>query len=219
MQVDLVVGDPNWTTGFKLKLTGGSSKTITRSGAIYSLQIWPYGQRSWTLPYDPMQQAQFQAIVEFINLRGVDARGWVFWDPTSYWTPEVTIGVGDGSTKNFQLYIPYIDAGNSYARPIYHPFPTGTTVPYQLTGVGTPSAGDTYNSVWVNGVLQTEGTDYTTLTLGSNLVEFATAPGAGDTVSWAGWYGTSVYYDGPTDMDLEGILSTGMFSIREIWYA
>jgi hypothetical protein len=57
------------------------------------------------------------------------------------------------------------------------------------------------------------------LTLGSNLVEFATAPGAGDTVSWAGWYGTSVYYDGPTDMDLEGILSTGMFSIREIWYA
>ncbi len=90
----------------------------------------------------------------------------LFTDPNDNAGVVQNFGVGDGSTKIFQLYRVLSGAGGAFgfAEPVYN-----------ILGA----------QIYVNGVLQTLGSQYS---LSNGVVTFVTAPGVSLPLSWNGAY-------------------------------
>ena len=200
MAVDLVVLDPLAVNGWVCKQTFSTEVTGTRSGAEQRVQRWVPPKRSYEIPYDVMARSPFVALRHFHRLRGGQARGFLLWDVSDFYVAAQSIGVGNGSATTFQLVVGYSDGGNAFTEPILHPVPTGTSIPVNLQGVN-PGVTSAFNTIEVNSVVKTEGTDYT-VSPSTGIVTFASAPGSGLAITWSGWYYIGVRFDGD-DFSLE----------------
>jgi uncharacterized protein (TIGR02217 family) len=120
----------------------------------------------------------------WMTVRGT-AYSFKFWDPTDYeagteyindqiaYVSQVQIGVGNGSTTNFQLIKTYGAGVNPLVRKITKPI---------LSTV----------KIYVNGVLQTSGYTINALT---GVVTFSVAPPNTHVVAWAGHFYIEASFD------------------------
>ena len=106
--------------------------------------------------------AELQALVGFFNRHGGGFDDFLFLDPDDNAVAANAFGVGNGSTKAFQLLRTF----GGFSEPV-------------RDVLGAPS-------IYVNGVLRTPGTHYSLSATG--LVTFVTAPGAGQPVTWTGQF-------------------------------
>jgi len=167
MIVDNVVLSPSWVTGWEREFVMESAIADVASGASYARQRWPYPKRQFVIPYGNMRfdasaspnSPSVGELSSFIMRRGGNARGFLAWDLYDCLLNAVQIGIGDGSTEQFQIIQPFGDAFNSFNRTIYHPVPSGTDVPGQIV---VSAGGNTTApmTVTVNAVAKTENTDY-----------------------------------------------------------
>lgn len=111
---------------------------------------------------------EYQQLLAFFNSQHGGAEMFLFHDPDDDHIPPdvpVIFGTGDGVLTKFQLVRPIVNVEYSWSDPVFSP------------------------STWfiyIGGVLQVEGTDYTITT--SGLVTFATAPAAAASLTWYGTY-------------------------------
>jgi len=146
-------------------------KTVVKesaSGREYRGRLMPNGPRyTYTLGFDLLSDNGswtdgFRTLLGFYNARSGAFDSFLFNDPDDNSVTNQSIGVGDGSTKSFQL----VRTLGGASEPVY----------------------DT-NSVPVikdNGTTKTAGTDYNISTTG--LVTFTSAPVTGHSLTWTGTY-------------------------------
>jgi len=180
-------------TGVSKGSSGGPRRVTDvvtlRSGFEQRNTIWSDSRRSYNAGLGLQNLRDLHAVLEFFEARRARLHGfrWKDWadykstDPISaVANTDVTLGVGDTSTTDFQLIKTYSDSGGSYTRTIKKPV-AGTVV------------------VALDGVAQTEGVDYTIDTT-TGVVTMSSAPGGGVTVS-AGFE-----FDVPVRFDQDQIL-------------
>ncbi|HEY3781454.1 MAG TPA: DUF2460 domain-containing protein [Fimbriimonadaceae bacterium] len=218
MIVDNIILDISATVnGWNVTRKPGASVTVTDSGAAYGVRKWSYSMRGYEIPFKYMVASQYAALMAFFDLQGLD-RGFLLWAVDGFYLLDESIGSGDGSTTTFQLGQTVSNGVTSFTRTIYHPVPTGTAVPPQYQGVGNPSSGNAFNTIKVNGVTKTEGTDYT-IDASTGVVTFATAPGSGLAVTWSGWYYTPVRFTKDFEMNFNSIYGESTVDLMEIFYS
>jgi len=164
----------------------------------------PWPRKKYQIPYKVLTQAQRIYLYNFFEARNNIVRSFLLWDRDYFYVSGQVIGTGDGSNKNFQLGVTGGDTANSFFKPILHPVPTGTTIPPELRGsVGGATTASI--KVYDNGVLKTEGVDFTANALTGNIA-FGTAPAAGHQITATFCYYTTVRFASTElDMNLNGI--------------
>ena len=145
-----------WKTGVR----------TTPSGREFRTSQQTYPRRRLTLEYEFLRTygafTDLQSMDGFFNRHKGGLDTFLLVDPIDNAVTAQALGLGDGSTKVFQL-------ARSFG---------GYIEPVKFLN-GTPQ-------IYVNGVLRTAGTDYT---IGAGgVVTFTNAPGAGLVVSWTGSY-------------------------------
>ncbi len=139
--------------------------TILASGHEQRNQRWADSRRTYNVGYGIKDIIQLYALIEFFEARRGPLIGFRFKDfsdynsaiPTTTTTPlDQTIGTGDGTASIFQLIKTYSPSLNPYTRDITKP--VANTV-----------------SVAIDGLIQTEGTDYIVDTT-TGKVTFTAAP-------------------------------------------
>lgn len=144
------------------------------SGREFRSSLMVYPRITYTLKYDFLSDADFKTIVGFFNLRRGSFESFKFADPDDTSIAGQTIGVGNGSTTQFQL----VRSLGGFTEPVYD---VG-----DLTGI------------YLDGVVQSSG--YTISSTG--LVTFSSAPTAGKVITWAGTYYWRVrFVDDHLDLD------------------
>lgn len=149
--------------------------TELASGREQRVSSWSGGRMQFHVAYGIKTSVQLFTVQQFFRARTGSFQGFKFkdWldfhsnptDPTynsSKGTKDQVIGVGDGSNKTFQLRKAYI---------------SGSTTVYR--NITKPVSGKV--DIWVNGVLQTEGADYTVDT-STGIITFTVAPTMGHQV-------------------------------------
>lgn len=178
-------GGPSFRT-IVTELPGGGEQRVNR---------WSTPRRRFNIGYAIRSQRDLYRVYEFFMLRGGAANGfrlkdWVDYASTAYGTTHLPndsavasddqgIGTGDGSEVDFQLTKTYTDGSYTHTRTIEKPV-SGTVV------------------VEVNGVAQTEGSDYT-VDYTTGIVTFGTAPTAGHAVKAGFEFDVPVRFDITTD--------------------
>lgn len=138
---------PMWSTSV-LKSASGRRRTME----YYSYPIWQFELSYEVIRHKPTV-AELFTIWEFFNVAQGQFSPWLFVDPSDcqilVGAPQ-TFGVGDGSTKTFQL----IRAINSFVEPVYGVYSptildngaaagTHTVASGQVTFTAAPAAGHT----------------------------------------------------------------------------
>jgi uncharacterized protein (TIGR02217 family) len=126
--------------------------------AFYSLPLWTF-----KLSYEVLRAntgQELQQLVGFFNARQGSFDTFLYADPSDNAVTAAVFGAGDGTTKKFQLLRPM----GGYSEPILAPN-------------GTPN-------IYANAVLQ----GGVTIDANTGVVTFATAPGAGVTLTWTGGF-------------------------------
>src|SRR5579862_747168 len=194
MSVDLVTLPNeayNRGKGWSSKRCFNNDITRLRNAAEQRVQRSLTGWREYTVPFDSMSPSDFAAWYTFLTCRGANARPFLIWDPTAGGLNAYvaggavqTIGTGNGSQTAFQLTQTFADSVNPVVETVLHPVPTGSAIPPNLLGaLGWSGGASTTNTVKVNGVTKTEGTDYT-ISPSTGLVTFSAAPASGQAVTW-----------------------------------
>lgn len=177
---------------------GPSFKTSvmeTDSGVEERLSRWTNARRRYNVKYGIRTKADLAVVHKFYLLRQGALYGFRYKDPLDFTTnsngygaytkDDEIFGVGDGTTKVFQLKKDYSDAVHTITRNITRPV-NGKVL------------------IAVNGVLQTETTDYT-LSYESGQVTFVSAPPNTQNCSWGGEFDTPVRFG--DEVDEAGLLA------------
>jgi len=146
-----------------------STRTQTAiSGKETRVADWSYPRHQWTLTYDFLRQgnlsgatyAEFASLAGFFNLRQGSFDTFLYADPDDSSVTSQGIGIGDGTTTNFQL----VRAFGGFVEPIL-----------------APNGG---SRIALNGVTQSGG--YTVSAWGATspgMIVFTAAPGPGVSIS------------------------------------
>lgn len=127
----------------------------TASGAEKRNQPFEYMRRRYDMAAIGRTKAEAQRIYDFWQVVGGRKRSFRFYDYRHNSVTAGSIGTGDGATKTFQLRSTHTFGGQTVYRD--ETKPRGTVL------------------IYVNGVLQTETTDYT-VNLSTGVVTFVSAP-------------------------------------------
>ena len=142
------------------------------SGKETRLNLWSYPIWKYSLPFEMLRSdsvnAELQSLAGFYNARQGSYDTWLFDDPDDDTATLQNFGVGDGSTRSFQLK-------RSYG---------GFSEPVGATNVMT--------QVRVNAV----ATGAYTVNASTGILTFTTAPGAGLALDWSGTYYWRCRFDG-----------------------
>lgn len=167
--------------GSRMVLSHRVEVTELASGHEQAIAFWENGRRTWDVSSGVQSLADVTTVQAFVRARGGAANSFKIWDPLDNNTNPANPSLngqpgtrdqptsplaGDGTTTVFQLV------------KVYEPSGVPKHVPITLPTQGTVS-------IWVNGALQTEGTNYT-LDYSTGRVTFATAPSIGHVVEWSG---------------------------------
>lgn len=147
-----VIKTPVWKTRVQQSTSGKELRA-----AYMSYPLWRFTLNYEVLRADAAHQELQQLIGLFNRMRG-SWDNFLYEDPDDKSVVGQQFGIGDGSTKDFQL----VRSLGNFAEPVQNLH-------------GTPS-------IYLNGVLQSSG--YTVSSLG--VVSFTVAPGAGVALTWDG---------------------------------
>ena len=143
--------------------TFATSVFASASGFEQRNTLWEEARNKYDISYGIRDKADMDIVLAFFfNVRG-RAVGFRFKDWADYALDEEQIGLGDSSTTVFQLTKTYTTGTQTYIRNIYKPVP-GSLV-----------------SLTVNGVAQTESTDFT-IDYTTGLITFTSAPASGHAI-------------------------------------
>lgn len=126
---------------------------------------WAQSRRRWNAAPGIRSRRDVETLIAFFEARHGQLHGFRFRDPVDHasgepvTTTDQALGTGDGNTAVFQLIKRYEDAAGAFDRPIRKPVPASVLVA-------------------IDGIAQTEGTDFTVDTA-TGEVSFAAAPAAG----------------------------------------
>lgn len=158
--------------------------SIMRNKREQRNQNWEGEQAKYDLHYPIKQPGAIDTFQNFVRLRNGKARGFLFDDPLNNNTAGIggtptksdqLIGVGDGTTTDFQLKLTWTDAFNTVDYIVYKP-----QIPTVLIAVG--------------GTLKTVGTDYDIQPLGLIRFKGGHIPSSGN-ITWGGLYYRPVRFD------------------------
>jgi uncharacterized protein (TIGR02217 family) len=156
------IGGPTFSTTVLLLAKGSEQRN----------QNWTQARYEGDIGYGIQSQSDYSVVRNFFYARRGRARGFRFKDWSDYQSNGAqVIGIGDGSTKIFQLVNVYTDSVNAYTRTIIKPV-AGTVAVYD------------------NGVLGSPSVDTTT-----GLVTYVTAPLAGHAISATFQFDLAVRFD------------------------
>jgi uncharacterized protein (TIGR02217 family) len=141
------------------------TKTQTHvSGKETRLNLWSYPLWQWSLSYDVLRSdavnAELQSLVGFFNARQGSYDSWLFNDPDDNVISAQAFGVGDGTTRAFQLSRTF----GGWNEPV-----TAINAITQVTVNGTPTSAYTLSQF-------------------TGLLTFTTAPAASAVLAWTGSY-------------------------------
>lgn len=175
-------------TGISKGSSGGPRRmtdvVTLRSGFEQRNSIWQHSRRSYNAGLGLQNIKDLYEALEFFEARRGKLHGfrWKDWadykskDPITATTAvDIQIGVGDGTTDEFQLVKTYSDSAGSYTRTITKPV-----------------AGSV--KIAIDGVVQTETTHFTVNTT-TGIVSFVTPPGASDVVTAGFEFDVPVRFD------------------------
>lgn len=157
---------PNWSTDVQTSVSGKRSALSRWSYPLYTIEV------GYEFLRTDEAYREYQDLVAFYNLVGGRAQLFRFNDPMDNSATNQSIGQGNTVLTEFQLIRSLGGASFSWSDPVFWP---------------------TSAEIYVDGVLQVEGTDYTLSETG--LVTFAVAPGAGLPVTWTGTFDWLVRFD------------------------
>jgi len=159
--VDNIVLDTSISVnGWHVGRQADASITSTRGWTESRNTRSPWPRKKYKIPFKVLTAAQRSYLSNFFEARNGSVRAFLLWDLDSCYVSGQTIGTGDGATISFQMVLTRGDSAHSYNKPILHPVPAGTTVPYEIRSVVNGATTATLN-VYVQGVLKTLTTDYT----------------------------------------------------------
>lgn len=150
---------PNWNTDVQRSISGRVTTLPRWSYPIYSIEVG-YEFLRTDSPW-----REYQDLVAFFNLAQGQANVFRFNDPDDNTATAQGIGAGDGTTVAFQLVRAIGGSLYSWSDPVFWP---------------------TAAAIYLDGVLQVLGTDYTMTDTG--LVTFTTPPSNGLPVTWTGTF-------------------------------
>ena len=205
--VDLVVLDPlssdGWKPTHKIKAVVGDVDT----GSSKRVQQWVDPIRFYAIPFENRTLERWTAMRDFHILRGGVVRGFLLWDIYSCFAQNQPIGVGNGTSKTFQLSTTISDAANSYTRTIGYPVPAGTDLPINVAALVNGLYGTAFTqaavTVTVGGVARN---DFTVSRTTGALTFTGAAPANGAAVLATFFYFTPVRFQNQDwDMTLNGV--------------
>lgn len=174
-------------TGISLGASGGPERrteiVTLASGFEERNSAWADSRRRYNAGYGVRSLADIHLVIAFFEARGGRLHGFRFKDFSDYQSAppgsainpnNQIIGAGTGSATNFQLYKNYISGSQSYQRRITKPVAGSVRVA-------------------LNGVEQASG--LFTVDTSTGIVSFATAPGAGVSVSAGYAFDVPVRFD------------------------
>jgi uncharacterized protein (TIGR02217 family) len=153
---------------------------ISQSGYEQRNVVWEQARARYNVAHGVKTKTQLDALIAFFRARKGRAHGFRFKDWTDYQATGESLGVGNGSTNQFQLVKRYVSGAASETRIIKKPV-SGTV------------------QIYVNAVLQTSGVSTDTAT---GLVTFTTAPALGSALS------ASYQFDVPVRFDTDRLSAT-----------
>lgn len=170
---------------FPVEMDYGSSVSVewnnkqfdVDNGARTVNQIWEYPKQVYRITANNLCDEDYNKILAlFYNMKGsVDSFN--IKDPYEFILANETLGTGDGTITQFQIYKTYTEQGLSYKRKIQQMDSTTLLVE-------------------VNAVPKTLGVDYT---ISNGIITFTTAPAAGESVVLAGGeFYVPVYFKNPS---------------------
>lgn len=162
-------GGPEYATDIVASASGYEQRNIQ----------WEQARARYNVAHGVKSKAQLDALIAFFRARKGRAIGFRFKDWTDYQATE-TLGVGNGSTAQFQLIKTYVSGSGTETRSIKKP--VGGTV-----------------QVYKNAALQTSGVTVDTAT---GMVTFAVAPANGQVIS------ASFQFDVPVRFDTDKLSAT-----------
>ncbi|MFZ5834015.1 MAG: phage distal tail protein, Rcc01695 family [Pseudomonadota bacterium] len=174
-------------TGISLGASGGPERrteiVTLASGFEERNSPWADSRRRYNAGYGVRSLGDIHLVIAFFEARGGRLHGFRFKDFSDYQSAppgsainpnNQIIGAGTGSATNFQLYKNYISGSQSYQRRITKPVAGSVRVA-------------------LNGVEQASG--LFTVDTSTGIVSFATAPGAGVSVSAGYAFDVPVRFD------------------------
>ncbi len=151
-----------WTPTISPVWNSQVQKTV--SGRVVAATYQQYPLYKFVVQYATLAQADFNTLLAFFNQQqGNVVPFWFDAGPGNDSVSNQVFATADGSTKTYQLTRSY----GGFAEPI-------------AAVNGSPS-------IYVNGVLQTAGTNYT-LNAAAGTVTFTSAPTSGYALKWTGSY-------------------------------
>lgn len=150
--------NPRWNTAVRRAASGREIRSPQWEAPEYRYQLRHEFVRNLA------SKPELANLIGFFNLRQGRAGFFFYLDQTEYIVPGTSLGVGDGTTKDFQLM--------------------------RYMGSGGAAALEPVHAIWgshivaVNGATKTLGTDYSILPWG--IVRFVTAPANGAVLAWSG---------------------------------
>jgi uncharacterized protein (TIGR02217 family) len=121
----------------------------------------------------------------------------VFYDASDYLVSGQALGVGDGTTTNFQL----ARTLGGFAEPVVAPVTSATTLQFpSATAVAATAPVITDNGATV-------ATGNYTISNPGGVVSFNTAPASGHALAWSGYFGFLCRFDGD-DLDFEQFMAS-----------
>lgn len=117
-------GGPGFRTSIVTTVSGREQRNIE----------WQLARAVWEIGYGLRDSNDYTELLDFFYARRGRAYGFRFKDWTDYTTGLETLGLGDGSNRNFQLFKTYIDTALNYTRPITRPV-VGSIIGVKVAGV------------------------------------------------------------------------------------
>jgi len=163
--------------GVQVRFRDAIDVTLTGGGHRTTNQNWVDPLRQFSFGKTPKTRAEVRALNAFYLSVDRIAGEFRMRDPSDYEAARQQFATGDDSTGPFPLTDTYTDGGDSYVRT--------TTLPVSGTV-----------SIWKDGVLLTETTDYT-IDYATGLVTFVASVGAGLALEWLGEFDVRAAFSGP----------------------
>ncbi len=125
--------DVSFPTSISFKSEGGpvfkTQIANLNSGLEKRNILWSKARAEYEISYKDISKNETNQIINFFMARRGRAYGFRFKDWNDFEAKNITIAIGDGTTKNFQLIKTYGDEANNYTRIITKPI-EGSVVIY-----------------------------------------------------------------------------------------